>query len=359
MLTEGRRMDCEDANAKLLADFEKDLIVVGRSPHTVHAYRFAIEDFFKFTLGLDIHQATHKDIREWLHWLTVQGSSSGTISQRKNALGAFFLFLMRVNEIKDTPTRLVANRKVVRKIPHVISVADVDKLISATKNIRDTAILEVMYATGCRVSEITGMLIENIDLDDRSVMVRGKGEKDRMVPLTKRATDTLRIYFEGRTKGFAFICNPTVQFGGVSRDKWGTWRGYWRETIEGGKRKMFSVRLGDYELPSKEAAEEALNRHLAKMPLSPVARSNKAIDAHTIRSILDAAARRAGLPYHVHPHMMRHCCATHLLDGGMDIRLIQTLLGHENIQTTQIYTHVAMRRLREAHQACHPHGGEQ
>jgi site-specific recombinase XerD len=363
-LTEGRRMGSEDANAKLLADFEKNLIVRDRSPHTIKAYRLAIEDFFKFTLGLDVRQVTHKDIREWLHWQTVQGESSSTVSQRKHALGALFLFLRRIDEVKESPVRLIENRKVSRKLPHVMSVRDVDNLIAAAKNLRDIALIETMYATACRVSEITGMRIENIDLDGRSAKVLGKGDKERVVPLTGRAAASLRTYLEGRTKGFVFIAESRVQFGGVSRDTWGTWRGYWREATKDGKRKMRSIRLGDYELKTKEDAEEALNRHLAKNPNVIRTTPNRgkkppdaAIDAHTIGAILDATARRAGLTYHVHPHMLRHCCATHLLDGGMDLRVIQDLLGHENIQTTQIYTHVSTRHLREAHDMCHPHGG--
>jgi integrase/recombinase XerD len=356
-LTESRRMGSEDTNAKLLEDFEKDLTVGNRSPHTIRAYRVAIGDFFKFTLGLDIRQATHKDIREWLHWLMVQGCNSQTLSQKKYALASFFQFLKRTDEVKDEPTRLVANQKIRRKLPHVMSVADVDKLITATKNPRDTALVEVMYATGCRISEIAGMLIEDIDLDDRSAKVNGKGDKQRMVPLTGRAAESLRTYLQGRTRGFAFIAEPTVQLGGVSRDKWGTWRGYWREYGLEGKRKMRSVRLGDYELATKDAAEEALNRYLAKNPPARRGRSDRAIDQHTIRTIIDEAARHAGLPYHVNPHMFRHCCATHLLDGGMDLRHIQELLGHASVQTTQIYTHVSMRSLRKAHDTCHPHGG--
>lgn len=357
-LTEERRMGCEDENAKLLAEFEKDLVVGSRSPHTISAYRVAAEDFFKFTLGLDIRQVNHKDVREWLHWLTVQGCNSQTLSQKKYALASFFQFLKKIDEVKDSPTRLIANRKIHRKLPQIMSVQDVDRLIAATNNLRDTTIVEVMYATGCRVSEVTGMMIENVDLDGRTAKVTGKGDKQRMVPLTNRAAENLRAYLQGRTEGFAFIAEPTIQLGGVSRDKWGTWRGYWREHCPGKKPAMRSVRLGDYEIASKDQAQEALDRHLAKNPLSPARyRTDKAIDSHTIRSILNAAARRAGLAYHVHPHMLRHSCATHLLERGADLRTIQTLLGHESISTTTIYTHVSTLHLRETIGKCHPHGG--
>jgi len=356
-LREERTLHHQEDNAQFLEEFLKDVRVAARSENTIGAYRSAIKDFLKFILGLDVRQVTHRDVREWLHWLDVQGQNSGTMSQRKHALGSFFQFLQKIDEVKDSPVRLVANRKIRRKLPQIMSIEDVNRLIAATNTLRDTTMAEVMYATGCRVSEITGMLIENLDLDGRTAKVTGKGDKQRMVPLTDRAAESLRAYLQGRIKGFAFIAEPSVQFGGVSRDRWGTWRGYWREDGPDGKRKMRSVRLGDYDLATKDAAEEALNRHLAKNPLSSRHRSDKAIDQHTIRSILDAAARRAGLAYHVHPHMLRHSCATHLLERGMDLRLIQTLLGHESISTTTIYTHVSTRHLRETLGKCHPHGG--
>jgi len=356
-LTEGRRMNSEEANAALLEEFLKDIRVANRSENTVSSYRQAIADFLKFTLGLDVRQATHRDIREWLHWLDAQGQSSGTISQRKYALAAFFQFLQKIDEVKDSPVRLVANRKVVRKLPQVMSVEDVDRLIAATANLRDRALVETFYATGCRVSEITGLLIEDLDLPGRTAKVIGKGDKQRLVPLTDRATELLSDYLQGRTRGPVFIQETVVQLGGVSRDKWGVWRGYWRESRPDGKPIMRSVRLGDYELATKESAQEALDRHLAKNPVATRPCNNKPIDSHTIRSILDVAARRAGLSYHVHPHMLRHAVATHLLDNGANLRFIQILLGHSTIQTTQIYTHVSTRRLRETVAKCHPHGG--
>src|SRR5262249_42968316 len=155
--------------------------------------------------------------------------------------------------------------------------------------------------TACRISEITGLQLENVNLEERTARVIGKGNKERIVPMTRRAAETLKLYLRERTSGFVFIAEPTIQFGGVSRDKWGTWRGYWREQCPGGKVVMRSIRLGDYELRTRDEAAEALDRHLAKNPPPLHPCSSKAIDNHTIRSILNEAARHAGLPYHVHP----------------------------------------------------------
>ena len=356
--TRSRRMNCEEENAKLLADFETSLSAANYSQHTIARYRSAIRDFLGFTLGLDLREVTHKDIREWLHWLRTQGNCSNTLANCKYALHSLFDFLERIGEVKDNPGRLVEYIKVARKLPQVLTVEEVDRLIDAAANIRDRALLETMYATGCRISEITGMLVENLNLAGLSVKVLAKGNKELLVPLTRRAADALAEYLQGRKSGPVFVPEPEItQLGGVSRDKYGVWRGYWRETGTDGKRRMLSVRLGDYELATKEAAEEVFNHHLAKRGVPPCHRSAGPLSGHTIRSILTATANRAVLNRRVYPHMLRHSIATHLLDRGMDLRLIQEFLGHESIQTTQIYTHVSMSHMREAFERCHPHGG--
>jgi site-specific recombinase XerD len=344
-------MNCEQENAAQLAEFVKDLRAGGRSEHTITSYEFAIRDFLQFTLGLDILQVTHHDIREWLHWLDVQRYDAQTLAQRKYALSSFFQFLQKIGALTDSPVRFIPNRKVARRLPRVLTVEEVERLIDATETPRDRALIEVMYATGCRIAEIVGMRVE--DISDRTVRVIGKGDKERIVVLGSCALQSLHAYLQGRTKGPLFVADPIRQRGGVSRDPHGVWWGFWRETdATTGKRVMRSVRLGDYELRTKESAREALHTYV---PVATVQPPRQAIDAHSIRTILDAAARRAGLP-HVHPHMLRHSFATHLLTNGADLRVIQELLGHSSITTTQIYTHVSIGHLEKAIEQFHPHG---
>jgi integrase/recombinase XerC len=347
---ESRRMNCEAENSKLLDEYLKDLRVGERSPNTIASFGFAIRDFLQFTLGLDVLQVTHHDIREWLHWLYVQKFDPRTISSRRAALASFFVFLQKTDTVKESPLRFIASPKFRRRLPRTLTVEEVEKLIDATETPRDRALVETMYATGCRIAEIVGMRVE--DICDRVVRVIGKGDKERIVMLGGRAIESLQTYLQGRTRGPLFVAEPARQQGGVTRDQYGVWWGQWRETDATGKRVMRSVRLGDYELRTKQDAMEALGVHVPPAQVQP---PTKPINAHSIRLILDAAARRAGIA-HVNPHALRHSFATHMLENGADLRTIQELLGHVSITSTQIYTHLNFRHLERTVDQFHPHG---
>jgi site-specific recombinase XerD len=351
-------MNCKEENAEHLTEFVKDLRVGGRAEHTAVSYQYAIADFLKFTEGLDVRQVNVRDIREWLHWLDRQKCSSSTIATRKYAISSFFEFLHRDGIVRSSPVRGIPNRKVSRKLPRVLTIEEIEKLIDAAETPRDRALIEVMYATGCRISEVVGMRLE--DLDGQTIRVIGKGDKQRIVVLGGKAIESLRIYLRGRDRGPVFLQQEIIQAGSVSRDPYGEWRGYWRETDARGKRRMLSVRLGDYEIRDREQAQTILTAHLKTIPAAcePRPIPNKAIDVHTIRTILDAAARRAGIP-HVNPHALRHSFATHLLSGGANLRVIQELLGHSSLNTTQIYTHLDTKDLVSTIERFHPHGKEQ
>jgi site-specific recombinase XerD len=349
-LKESRRMNCHAENAAHLAEFLKDLRVGGRSEHTITSYEFAVRDFLQFTLGLDVLQIKHGDIREWLHWLQEQRQNAQTIAARKYALSSFLQFLQKIDLLKDSPIRFLPNRKIARRLPRFLTIEEVEKLIAATETPRDRALIEVMYATGCRISEIVGMRVEAIS--GSTARVIGKGDKERIVILGKRALESLQNYLKGRINGPVFVSEPIRQRGGVTRDPHGAWWGQWRERDASGKLVVRNVRLGDYELRTKESAREALR---VILPVAPIQPPSIALDAHSIRVILDAAARRAGIA-HVNPHALRHSFATHMLSNGADLRSIQELLGHSSITTTQMYTHLDVSQLQKAVEQFHPHG---
>ncbi len=368
-LRPGRRMNCEEENAAVLEDYIKDLRAACRPENTIQSYRFAVNDFLEFMLGLDLRQVTHRDIREWLHWQQAQGCSAQTLSQRRGALASFFLFLQRADVIKDSPLRLVESHKVGRRLPRFFSRRAIEKLLATAATPREFALLETFYATGARIAEIAALKIEDIDFLGRTVRLFGKGQKERIVPINRKAIAALQDYLGERKKGFVFVQEPpmrsisAIQRGGVSRDRWGVWRGWWRERDSTGKRIMRSVRLGDYELRTREQARAALEAYLSSLSAFPPIKERPAaaeggpLGIRQIARIVEQVGRRAGLG-HIHAHMLRHTFATHLLDGGADLRSIQELLGHADISTTTIYVHVSMVHLRATLERCHPHWKE-
>jgi len=200
--------------------------------------------------------------------------------------------------------------------------------------------------------------VKDIDFQTRELTVRnGKGGKDRIALFGRKAAAAIEHYLAGRKAGPVFVAEPRRQRGGIFRDRTGVWFGQWRETDRKGKRVMRTVRLGDYELPTKERARIALDAYLAdKLPASKEPIPERGLTARAIERMVAKAAKRAGLTG-VHPHILRHSMATHCLNRGMDIRHVQELLGHTSLVATQKYLHVATARLQDVHKRCHPRGG--
>jgi integrase/recombinase XerC len=348
----------------------EDFIISGRqrgySPHTLRSYENAVTDFFDFFKGADLRSIKQRDIREWLHWLLSQGRKRDTISLRLYAIRAFFDRAVLLEILQSNPARLIQIRGYHRPLPKFLSEEGVRRLIGAAEGLRDRAILEVLYATGCRQSEVVGMRIEHISWSEQTVRVVGKGNKERLVPLGRIAIEVLRSYLKKRARGPVFLSRDTrremysTQRGGLALQSGTTWYVYWRETVKK-KRKLRGRPIGSIEkFPTRDLARQEAAKFFAakgivldRHKFIRVGTSDQGILGRDIGRIVAKVGKKAGLG-HVHPHMLRHTFATHLLDNGADLLSIKELLGHSNISTTQIYTHVSFQHLQKIMNNSHP-----
>lgn len=296
-------------NLELLDEFSDTLwLEDGLSKNTLESYR---RDLKKFALWLEqqrnmqLFQASHADIQGFLAHLVMEQKARATSTSRAiSSLKRFYQYLLRQNKISVDPTLQIATPKLPRSLPKSLSEQDVEQLLNAPDintalGLRDRTMLEVLYASGLRVSELVGLRVAQVSQDMGVVRVMGKGSKERLVPLGEEALDWLRKYLAD--------ARPALLHGQVSKAMFVTARG------EGMTRQMFWY---------------LIKRH----------------------------ARHGGLIKPISPHTLRHAFATHLLNHGADLRVVQLLLGHADISTTQIYTHVARERLKQLHAVHHPRG---
>ncbi len=296
-------------NTDLLDEFCDNLwLEDGLSRNTLDSYR---RDLAKFALwleqqrGLSILQATRADIQGFLaHLVTAQKARPSSTGRAISSLKRLFRYLLRQGKTSTDPTLQIDTPKLPRNLPKSLTEQDVELLldtpdVQTSLGLRDRTMLEVLYATGLRVSELVTLRVAQVSMDMGVVRVMGKGSKERLVPLGEEALDWLRRYLaEGR---------GVLLSGKMSDTLFVTQRG------EGMTRQMF------WYLIRKHAKHGGLHK-----PLSP--------------------------------HTLRHAFATHLLNHGADLRVVQMLLGHADISTTQIYTHVARERLKQLHAMHHPRG---
>jgi len=270
----------------------------GLSPHTIEAYGRDIRSFADQLAVKDWKQVTPESILSFLGFLKGKAYASSTICRALVAVKVFFRFLKKEGEITLDLGRYFDTPKLWQLIPEVLSTEEVDALLAQPKvddcmGARDKAILELLYATGMRVSEACQLRIN--DLSDTFVKVKGKGKKERIIPVGKKAIEAVDYYL--------------LHFRGEVKEENGP---------------LF---------------------------ISP---RGKPIDRVTIWNRVKAYAQSAGIGKSISPHTLRHSFATHLLDNGADLRLIQDMLGHEDIGTTDRYTHVTGNRLKAAFKAFHP-----
>jgi len=279
------------------------------SPYTVRNYRHALRHFLEFLNDETV--ATFEDVdrfllRRYIATLLEQGFEKASIAAKLSALRSFYRYLMRENIVPSNSPLTVSSPKLERHLPSFLSSDEVDMLLdgpdaSIPLGQRDKAMLELLYAAGLRVSEVVGLDLGNVNLEAREIRVWGKGSKERMVLMGKPAAAALDLY------------------------------------LRDGRKQL----LGNYRT---EAV--FVNRY------------GRRLSERSVQKVIKRYALEAGLDKRVHPHMLRHSFATHLLDGGADLRVVQELLGHADLSSTQVYTHVTQRQARKVYLKAHPRAQE-
>lgn len=279
----------------------------GLAQNTLAAYRLDLNAFSSWLLNARRHklsEATGSDIDAYLAFRFAAHAKPRTAARYTASLRRFYRFLARENLIENDPTQFLDTPKLPRSLPKVLSELEVDNLLASADletpaGLRDRAMMETLYATGLRVSELVGLKLLNLDLNAAVVRVTGKGGKDRLVPLGEEAQHWLSRYLsESR---------PLMLNGKTCREVFVTPRG------------SGMTRQGFWHLLKRRAQSAGIHKSLS-------------------------------------PHTLRHAFATHLLAHGADLRAVQMLLGHADISTTQIYTHIARERLKQLHKQHHPRG---
>ncbi len=270
------------------------------SGHTILNYKLDLKDFNKFLAGTDLEKVDYLALRKYLAVLKEKNLSSRSVGRRLSALRSFFRFLSREGYIKTNPILMLSSPKLDKHLPSFMTEEEVSKLIESAfaKNekdilgLRDRAILEAFYSSGLRISELVGLNLQDVDFISGILKIRGKGKKERIVPVGEAALTAMRKYLDRR---------------------------------------------------KKQADAVFLNKN------------NRRITTRGVRYIVVKYLRVAGIKPGVSAHTFRHSFATHLLNRGADLRTVQELLGHANLSTTQIYTHLTTDKLKSVYDKAHPH----
>ncbi len=345
-------------NSQIIEKFDKWLMICGKSKNTRINYTLAARQFAKFLLDKPLTAATKEDVRGFVTNLYMKKLAATTIQVRLDALRVLFDCLQLGGQVRVSVPRFILRRKLPKHLPQVLSEQDIKRLIAAARTPRDLAILELGYASGLRVTELANLRIEDVNVRARSLIVRqGKGGDDRIALFGRPAAAALREYIGNRINGRLFLQHPRHQRGGVFMDRqYHIWFGQWREKDGNGKRVMRTIRLGDYEIPNRERAREALDTYLdLKGKLPEKEPDTLPLGKMGVYRMIVQTARRAGITG-VHPHILRHSMATHCIDHGMDIRHVQELLGHTSLMATQKYLHLSTANLKRVHTKFFPKG---
>jgi len=341
-------------NRKLVDRYEQWMVVEHHSVATKYLYKQSLGRFVEFLKNTSIVDVTHLDIRRFLLSLSEKGVSLITARKHLMCLRRFYDFLNLGGVVSYVPPRFVTMRRTARKPPPHLSEAEVQRLIGATETLREKALVEFFYGTGCRMSEVRRLKVQDIDLNARNARVTGKFDKTRVVLLTERAAAALKDYIKDRKIGYVFQQDYPVQTGFLS-DSNGVWVARWKDYASTSQKyKVTRKYLGSSARVSREKAKAKFDELIAGACLVRPKR-DAPLTSTSIGNILRRLARRAGLT-RATAHMLRHSFTTHLYENGADLIAIQTLLGHVELQTTALYVRSSAFRLLETFDRCHPFG---
>lgn len=270
------------------------------SQHTLTNYKLDLKDFSKFCGELSLEKIDYLLLRKYLAVLKEKNLGNRTVGRHLSALRSFFRFLCREGYLKANPILMLSSPKLDKHLPSFMTEEEVSKLIESALpkdnhdelGLRNRAILETFYSSGLRISELVGLSLDDLDFISGIVKAKGKGKKERVVPIGDVALTAIRKYLDQR---------------------------------------------------KKQSNAVFLNKN------------GKRISTRGVRDVVEKYLKSAGIQRGVSPHTFRHSFATHLLDRGADLRTVQELLGHANLSTTQIYTHLTTEKLKNVYDKAHPH----
>lgn len=272
--------------------------------NTIVAYRRDLDRFFGWVDGRDVTKLTVTDLSAFVNSIGGQSLAPASIARNVVAVRTFYKFLQLEGLVTANPAEMIATQKMWQRVPSVLSPKQIDAFLASVNKRdsfyqRDRAILEVLYATGCRASEVCGIRLSDLQMKEKQIRAEGKGGKQRIVPLGGKAIEAINVYLD-------------------------------------------------------ELRGQLVARASGFIETLFLSRSGKPLDRIQLWRLVRRYAVRAGIDKDISPHSLRHSFATHLLAGGADLRFVQEMLGHANIATTQIYTHVEHSRLQAVHRQFHP-----
>lgn len=291
-----------------LEDFRSYILVEKNfSKHTAKAYYSDILDFLLWLGETQAENVNFSKVREYLHFIQKFNYKKTTIARKIASLRTFYKYLYREKKVESNPAMNLNSPKRPRQLPKFLTPYEVEQILNNIKietpaGYRNKAILELLWATGMRVSELSGLNFEDLNLANNEIRVFGKGAKERIILVTERAKTYLKRYIE--------TARPLIAKG--------------------------------FRVDNNEDSPVFINN------------TGFRLQTRTVRNVINDIVEEIQLPKHVTPHVFRHSFATHLIENGADLRVVQELLGHASISNTQIYTHVSSQHLKEVYNETHP-----